>query len=134
MGPPLVGELKIKSPSLQNTGALPYHRISGNTADPPEIGKQLGTQKISGRRAIAAMMGETTNEVQYGWVSTPHPVAGRIINSVPLPPRFAIEEQRGAAAKKKIYPIGDFKRSGRNSLLKLHGDGAPNARRHVRDG
>ena len=36
------------------------------------------------------------------------------------PPRFAIREQHGSAAEKKIRLIVDFERSEMNSLLKLH--------------
>ena len=65
-------------------------------------------------------------EVEKGWVSTPKPITDGIINPIPLSPRFAIEEQHGNAAQKKIRLICDFKRSEFNSLLKLRDASAPN--------
>ena len=56
----------------------------------------------------------------------PQLVTQEAVRSVPLPPRFAIEEQHGAATRKKIRLIDDFKRSEVNSLLKLHDASVPN--------
>ena len=71
-------------------------------------------------------MGGNNERGPKGWVSTPQPVTEEMINSIPLSPRLAIEEQHGTATEKKIRLIDDFKRSEVNSLLKLHDASVPN--------
>ena len=64
-------------------------------------------------------------EAVEGWVSTPKHITEDITHSIPLSPRFAIEEQQGNDTKKKIRLIGDFGRSEVNSPLKLHDASVP---------
>ena len=72
------------------------------------------------------MVEKTTNAVEKSWVSTPQTITEDIINSSPISPRFAIEEQHGNAAKKKIRLVDDFKRPDVNPLLKLRDASVPN--------
>ena len=57
-------------------------------------------------------------EVEKGWLSEPTPVTEAAINSIPLTPRFAVEEEHGGGPK-KIRAIDDLKASMVNDLLGL---------------
>ena len=61
---------------------------------------------------------KTLEEVEKGWISQPAPVSEDVIRSIPLSPRFAIEEQHGEWSK-KVRVIDDFKASMVNDLLGL---------------
>ena len=61
---------------------------------------------------------KSLQEVEKGWLSKPVPVTEAAIRAIPLPPRFAIEEEHGGQGK-KIRVIDDLKASQVNDLLGL---------------
>ena len=56
-------------------------------------------------------------EASRGRISTPVPITAEVCRSLPLTPRFALEEEHGLNPEPQIRLIGDFKASGVNSLL-----------------
>ena len=59
---------------------------------------------------------KTLEEVEKGWVTRPVPVTEALLNSVPLTPRFAVD-QNPTGSSRKIRVIDDFRASGINGVM-----------------
>ena len=70
----------------------------------PAINRKVIEQlkRSSGSELALHRWKKIVGEVEKGWVSTPQPITDGIINSTPLFPRFAFEEQHGNAAKRRF--------------------------------
>ena len=73
------------------------------------------TQRAQGTRLARECWERTLEEVQRGWASTPEPVTDHSMETLPLTPRFAREEQHGSN-NAKIRMVDDFRASGVKGL------------------